>query len=379
MSSQTVSTKLARIVEQSKRSPEMIFSTLAHLMDVEFLMEAFQRLRKDAAPGVDKVSVAEYAKSLQGNLTDLHQRLVTKRYRAQPARRAWIPKNDGTQRPLAILALEDKIVQRAVTMILEAVYEPMFYSFSYGFRRGRNPHQALSFLRSQCMEDINWVVDADISGFFDNIDHDHLRTILKSRMNDGSLMRLIGKWLKVGVMEEGKVRKSEVGTPQGGVISPILANIFLHTVLDEWFVLQVKPRIRGKCFLVRFADDFALGFEHKDDAERVFEVLPKRFGKYGLTIHPTKSRMVQFSRPYWRNGKGPGTFDFLGFTHYWGKDLKGQLDHQEEDTGKEAAACYESDLDLVPGQPAYKNLGATRSSNSKASGALPVLWHPRKL
>jgi group II intron reverse transcriptase/maturase len=247
----------------------------------------------------------------------------------------WIPKSDGSQRPLAILVLEDKIVQRAVAMLLEAVYEPYFHAFSYGFRRKHSVHGALSYLRDQCLKlGINWIIDADIAKFFDTIEPTHLRTILQRRVNDGAILRLIGMWMHVGVLEEGKVVRSETGTPQGGVISPILANIFLHTVLDEWFETTVRPRMGGNCFLVRFADDFVMGYALKGDAEKVFRVLPKRFERYGLSNHPEKSRLVQFSRPYWRQGKGPGTFAFLGFDHYWDKTRSGGWTIKRKTQGK---------------------------------------------
>lgn len=335
MSAPTVSTRLAQIAEQSKREPEMVFTTLAHHMDEDFLTEAFHQLRKDAAAGIDKMTVAEYSQNLKENITDLHQRLKTGKYRAQPARRVWIPKSDGSQRPLAILVLEDKIVQRAVAMLLEAVYEPHFHAFSYGFRRKHSAHGALRYLREQSLKlGINWIIDADIAKFFDTIEPLHLRTILQRRVNDGTLLRLIGMWMHVGVLEEGKVIRSETGTPQGGVISPILANIFLHTVLDEWFETDVRPRMAGSCFLVRFADDFVMGCTFKGDAEKVFGELPKRFERYGLKIHPEKSRMVQFSRPFGKRGKGPGTFAFLGFDHYWGATLKGGWTIKRKTQGK---------------------------------------------
>jgi len=313
----------------------MVFTTLAHHMDEAFLTEALHQLRKDAAAGIDEMTVAEYSQNLKENIAELHQRMVNRKYRAQPARRVWIPKSDGSQRPLAILVLEDKIVQRAVAMLLEAVYEPHFHAFSYGFRRKHSAHGALSYLRDQCQKlGINWIIDADIAKFFDTIEPAHLRTILQQRINDGAILRLIGMWLHVGVMEEGKVVRSETGTPQGGVISPILANIFLHTVLDEWFEKTVRPRMGGNCFLVRFADDFVMGFAVKTDAEKVFRVLPKRFERYGLKIHPEKSRLVQFSRPFGRQGKGPGTFAFLGFDHYWGKTLNGGWAIKRKTQGK---------------------------------------------
>jgi RNA-directed DNA polymerase len=335
LSAPTVSTRLAQIAEQSKREPARVFTTLAHHMDEDFLTEALHQLRKDAAAGIDQMTVAEYSQNLKENISALHQRLVNRTYRAQPAKRVWIPKADGSQRPLAILVLEDKIVQRAVVMLLEAVYEPHFHAFSYGFRRQHSAHGALSYLRDQCLKlGINWIIDADIAKFFDTIEPTHLRTILQRRVNDGAILRLIGMWMHVGVLEEGKVVRSETGTPQGGVISPILANIFLHTVLDEWFETTVRPRMGGNCFLVRFADDFVMGYALKGDAEKVFRVLPKRFERFGLSIHPEKSRLVQFSRPYWRQGKGPGTFAFLGFDHYWDKTRNGGWTIKRKTQGK---------------------------------------------
>jgi RNA-directed DNA polymerase len=304
-------------------------------MDEDFLTEAFDQLRKDAAAGIDEVTAVEYAVTLKERITDLHRRLVAGLYRAQPARRVWIPKGDGGQRPLAILVLEDKIVQRAVAMLLEAIYEPHFCDFSCGFRRYYSAHTAIIYLRQQCLErGINWIIDADIRKFFDTISWNQLRPVLQKRMNDGTLLRLIGKWLHVGVLEAGQVVNQELGTPQGAPISPILANIFLHEALDEWFQSQVRPRMGGGCFLVRYADDFVMGFGLKSDAERVLKVLPKRFERYGLSIHPDKSRMVQFSRPYWKHGKGPGSFAFLGFTHYWAKTRSGGWTIKRKTQGK---------------------------------------------
>ena len=335
MSAPTVSTRLAQIAEQSKREPARVFTTLVHHIDEDFLTEGLHQLQKDAAAGIDQMTVAEYSQNLKENISALHQRLVNRTYRAQPAKRVWIPKADGSQRPLAVLVLEDKIVQRAVVMLLEAVYEPHFHAFSYGFRRQRSAHGALSYLRDQCLKlGINWIIDADIAKFFDTIEPTHLRTILQRRVNDGAILRLIGMWLHVGVLEEGKVVRSETGTPQGGVISPILANIFLHTVLDEWFETTVRPRMGGNRFLVRFADDFVMGYALKGDAEKVFRVLPKRFERFGLSIHPEKSRLVQFNRPYWRQGKGPGTFAFLGFDHYWDKTRNGGWTIKRKTQGK---------------------------------------------
>lgn len=308
---------------------------MAHLMDEDFLTEAFHQLRKDAAAGIDEVTATEYKVNLGERIADLRRRLVAGKYRAQPARRVWIPKSDGGQRPLAILVLEDKIVQRAVAMILEALYEPHFCDFSCGFRRYFSAHTAIIELRHQCLErGINWIIDADIRKFFDTISWEHLRRVLQKRVNDGAILRLLGMWLHVGVLEQGQVRNQELGTPQGAPISPILANIYLHEVLDEWFQSVVKPRMRRNCFLVRYADDFVMGFSLKGEAERVFKVLPRRLERYGLSIHPEKSRMVQFSRPYWQRGKGSGSFAFLGFTHYWAKTLKGGWTIKRKTQGK---------------------------------------------
>jgi group II intron reverse transcriptase/maturase len=299
-------------------------------MDVEFLRTAYQRTKKTGSPGIAGVTVSEYADDLDAHLKDLHERLRSGRYKASPVERVWLEKPDGGQRPIGKPAFEDKIVQRAVVMLLEQIYENDFYEFSYGFRPSRSPHQALRELRSQCQRmNVHWIIDADVSGFFDAIEHHHLRTFLRRRMNDGSLMRLIGKWLNAGVLEEGKYLTTDIGSPQGGVISPLAANVYLHYVLDEWFVTAVQPRMTGRVFLIRFADDFIIGCECKTDATRIMEVLPKRFARYGLTIHPTKSHMVAFGRPSRDSDprqsplSGKGTFDFVGFTHYWGRTRSG--------------------------------------------------------
>jgi group II intron reverse transcriptase/maturase len=304
----------------------MQFTTLAHLIDEEFLREAFGQTRKKAAAGVDGVTAEEYAEELDANIADLYERMRSGRYRAPPVKRRWLEKEDGTQRPIGIPTLEDKILQRAVTMLLEAIYEQVFYACSYGFRRKKNAHQALREIREACMNmGIGWIVDADIQGYFDSIRKDVLREFLRKKMNDGTIIRFIGKWLNAGVMEEGTWRPSDEGTPQGGVISPMLSNIVLHYVLDEWYEQEIKPHLKGRSFLVRFADDFVIGCELESDARRVMDVLPKRFDRYGLTIHPTKTKLIEFGRPDWDQGsrKGKGTFDFLGFTHYWARSRRG--------------------------------------------------------
>ena len=314
------------IAAQARQYSEMVFTTLAHLIDVEFLREAYRRTRKSGAPGVDKVTAKEYAENLEENLMDLHDRLRSGRYKAPPVERAWLEKDDGGRRPIGKPTLEDKIVQRAVVMLLGAIYEQDFHDFSHGFREGHSQHQALHELWERCMRmNISSILDADVSGFFDNLDHGWLRKIIEQRVSDGGILRLIGKWLNAGVMEEGTLTYPEKGTPQGGVVSPMLSNIFLHHVLDEWFAKEVKPRMRGRCFLIRFADDFIIGFELEGDARRVMEVLPKRFARFGLTVHPKKTVLVQFRKPAAKEGQahGNGTFDFLGFTHYWTKSHRG--------------------------------------------------------
>jgi RNA-directed DNA polymerase len=326
--SPTVSTKLERIAMMAKTMPGVALTTLAHHIDADWLREAYRRTRKDGARGVDRQSASQYAEHLEENLQALLERVKTGTYRAPPVRRVHIPKGDGSQtRPIGIPTFEDKILQRAVAMVLEAVYEQEFYDFSYGFRPSRSAHSACEALWKATMNmGGGWILEVDIKKFFDTLDHEDLRRILGQRVRDGVILRLIGKWLNAGVLEGLVLSHPEAGTPQGGVISPLLANIYLHEVLDEWFVHQVRPHLHGAAELVRYADDFVFVFARKDDAERVFDVLPKRFDKYGLTLHPDKTRLVPFQRPSrhrGRDGQGPGTFDFLGFTHYWGISRKG--------------------------------------------------------
>jgi group II intron reverse transcriptase/maturase len=330
--SATISTKLERIAKLARDAPEMAFTTLAHYIDIDWLREAYRRTRKTGATGVDGQTAESYAANLEENLRSLLERAKSGTYRAPPVRRVHIPKGDGTQtRPIGIPTFEDKILQRAVAMILDAVYEEDFVDGSYGFRPGRSAHQALEVLQHElvCMAG-GWILEIDVKKYFDTIDHGQLRQILRRRVRDGVLLRLIDKWLNAGVMEDGNVSFPEAGSPQGGVVSPILANIFLHEVLDTWFAKEVRPRMNGRAFLIRYADDAILVFAQEADAHRVMDVLPKRFGKYGLTLHPEKTRLIEFRRPDRRppdNGggdKGPGTFDLLGFTHYWARSRRGK-------------------------------------------------------
>lgn len=327
----SVSTKLERIAKLAKQMPSAVLTTLAHNIDIEWMHEAHRRVRKDGAAGVDGQTAEEYAKNLEVNLQSLLDRAKSgDHYRAPPVRRVHIPKGDGSKtRPIGIPTFEDKILQKAIAMVLEAVYEQDFLPCSYGFRPGRSAHDALQALWEQMMAmNGGWVLEADIEKFFDSVDHAKLREVLSQRVRDGVLVRLIGKWLNAGVMEEGVVRHPETGTPQGGVISPLLANIYLHEVLDVWWEREVRPRMRGRAALVRYADDFVMVFETEEDARRVEEVLPKRFEKYGLRLHPEKTRLVRFERPDSKppsNGGagGPPSYDLLGFTHFWAKSRKG--------------------------------------------------------
>lgn len=291
-------------------------------------MEAYHRTRKDGAVGVDGMTGEEYAQSLEKNLVRLSDEARSGRYLAPPVRRGYVPKpGKSERRPIGMPAFEDKVLQRGVNMILEPIYEQDFLDCSYGFRPGRSAHQALEAIW-QSVQKMGgcWLLEVDIRKFFDTLDHSCLREILDQRIRDGVIRRLLDKWLKAGVWENGEVSYPQQGTPQGGCISPMLSNIYLHTVLDEWFEKQIKPCLEGRAFLVRFADDFIIGFSSEKDARRVMSVLPKRFGKYGLTIHPDKTRLVDF-RPSGgcSEGRGePGTFNFLGFTHHWGKSRNGR-------------------------------------------------------
>ena len=323
MESETVNTGQQRIAELAGQTPRFRLVSLNKHLDREWLREAYRLTRKDGATGVDGETGAAYANDLDTRLSDLKERAKAGTYYAPPVRRAYIPKGDGRMRPLGIPTFEDKVLQRAVAMLLEPVYEHDFLECSHGFRRGRSAHTALRAVWQQTMNMGGcWLIDADIASFFDTVAHPALREILNQRVGDGVVRRLVSKWLHAGIWEAGTVNYPERGTPQGGVISPLLSNIYLHEVLDVWFEEQIKPLLRGRAFLVRYADDFVMGFERQEDARRVFAVLPKRFAKYGLGIHPEKTRLLDFRPP--QGGGGGSTFDFLGFTHAWSTSLKGR-------------------------------------------------------
>ncbi len=327
---ESLSTRLNRISETARQHPQFQFQNIAHHINVEMLEWGYRQLRKDAAAGVDGVTTKDYERNLQSNLEDLYKRLKEGRYRAQPLRRVYIEKEDGKKRPLSIPALEDKIVQRAAAELLIRIYEQDFLPASYGYRPGRGAHDALDAIqRDITLGNANYVLDADISDYFGSIVRDELKQMLTKRITDKNLLRLIGKWLHVGVIEEGRLLLSEEGVYQGSVISPVLANIYLHEVLDLWVKEVVKPRLRGEMKLYRFADDLVCTFEYQKDAQRFLKVLSQRFGKFGLKLHPEKTRLIEFGRSAWakskKTGVPPMTFNFLGMTHYCGISQQGKF------------------------------------------------------
>ena len=327
LTSDTMSPGLLKVVERAKTEPEGRFHSLAHLIDVQALMRAYRRMRKDAAVGVDGVTKEKYGQNLEDNLRDLHARMVSRQYRHQPIRRVHIPKDKGKTRPIGISAFEDKLVQDAVREVLEAIYEQDFLDCSHGFRPKRSAHDAIRVLdRIAHRGKVSWILEADVVSFFDSLDRTKLQEMLQLRVADGSLLRLIGKCLHVGVLDGAEYSAPDTGTAQGSVLSPMLGNVYLHYVLDLWFEREVKPRLRGEAHLVRYADDFVMTFELQDDAKRVMDVLGKRMGRFGLTLHPDKTRLLPFRRPPagQTGGKGPATFDFLGFTLHWQRARSGR-------------------------------------------------------
>ena len=313
--SSSVLPRLLKVAERAKAHPEQRLLALAHLIDEDALARAYERLRIDAAVGVDGVTVEAYGQRLAENVRGLWNRMKAGKYRHQPIRRVHIPKDDGTTRPIGISTTEDKIVQGAVREVLEAVYEQDFKGCSYGFRPGRSAHDAIRRIHEVAKAGAaNYVLEADIVSFFDSIDRKMLMEMLRERIADESLMRLVGKCLHVGILDGTEYEETEQGTTQGSVLSPLLGNVYLHHVLDTWYEREVRPRLKGRSELVRYADDLVICFENQDDARRVFDVLPKRMAKYGLKLHPEKTRLVDLRPPNGGNGTGGGTFDFLGFT-----------------------------------------------------------------
>ncbi len=322
--------KLALISGHARRDPDFQFTSLAHLLNVEYLRDCYNSLNRNKAVGIDDVTKEEYGKHLEENLEQLVSRLKRKKYKPLPARRVYIPKGEKERRPLGISALENKIVERGITWILESIYEQDFLNCSYGFRPNRNAHQALKQLNDLIMfQPVNHIVEADIKGFFDNVSHEHLVEFLRIRIKDTTLLNLIGKFLKAGYIDDGILVNPDAGTPQGSILSPMLANIFLHYVLDTWFEKTVKSHVAGFCEIVRYADDFVCVVRYANDAKRIERGFQNRFNKYGLEIHPTKSRNISFGRFERENARKqsrrPNTFDFLGFTHYCDRSRKGNF------------------------------------------------------
>jgi group II intron reverse transcriptase/maturase len=327
LTSLDMSTGLRKVAVRAKREPAARFHSLAHLIDEELLAGAFARLRNDAAVGVDGITKEQYGQDLQSNLKDLHERLKAMRYRHQPILRVHIPKEkQGQTRPIGISTTEDKVVQNALRGVLEAVFEQDFLDCSYGFRPGRSAHGAVRALtRAVNAGETNFILEFDVVSFFDSVLRPTLLEMLQERVADGSLLRLIGKCLHVGVLDGERFTEPSGGTVQGSTLSPLLGNVYLHTVLDRWFAEEVRPRLRGKATLIRFADDGVFGFERQDDAERVMAVLGKRMERFGLTLHPEKTRLLDFRRPARSRGEGksPTSFDFLGFCWYWRRTRRG--------------------------------------------------------
>jgi len=322
--------KLSLISQKARENPDLRFTSLAHLLNEEFLRGCYFKLGRDRASGIDGVSWKEYGERLDDNLRDLVTRLKAKRYKPLPARRVYIPKGEHDRRPLGLPALEDKIVQGGIAKILEAIYEADFLDCSYGFRPKRSCHQAINAVDKTIMtKPVNHIIEADIKGFFDNVSHDWLMEFLGIRIADSSLLLLISRFLKAGYVDAGMLVRTDSGTPQGGNLSPMLSNVFLHYVLDLWFEHDVKSHVRGECYMVRYADDFICMAQYVDDARRIEEVLRKRFAKFGLELHPEKTRILSFGRYEQENarkqGRKPHTFDFLGFTHYCGRSRKGRF------------------------------------------------------
>ncbi|MFZ0960676.1 MAG: group II intron reverse transcriptase/maturase [Terriglobia bacterium] len=331
-SGERVSQGLGGVRRVARERKQERFTALLHHLTVDLLRESYYALRRNAAPGVDGVRWSEYEDGLEDRLQDLQGRVHRGAYRAQPSRRVYIPKADGRQRPLGIAAREDKIVQQAVVTILNQIYEVDFRGFSYGFRPGRSPHQALDALNVGIQRRrVNWILDADIRGFFDNMDHEWTMEFVAHRVADNRVLRLIRKWLKAGVSEDGEWSETKVGTPQGAVVSPLLANVYLHYVFDLWAEVWREKVAQGDMIVVRYADDLVVGFEHRAEAERFLREFQERLAKFGLEMHPEKTRLIEFGRfaqvNRQRRGEGKAeTFTFLGFTHCCGTNSKGQFE-----------------------------------------------------
>ena len=331
-----MSTVEMQIADRARKFPGEALTNLHQFIGETMLNESFAGLNKRGASGVDRKTWYEYNEQRSDRIPKLLTEFKSGNYRAPHIRRVYIPKGDGKQRPLGLPTVEDKLLQTSVARVLTPVYETMFYNTSYGFRSGKSQHQALEEVFQQVsFKGKRYVIDADMKNYFGSIDHQRLREFLDLRIKDGVIRKMIDKWLKAGILEQGNISYPKEGTPQGGSISPLLSNIFLHHVLDEWFITQIQPLLKGGSFIVRFADDFLLGFTNKEDAERVMKVLPKRFDKYGLTLHPEKTKLIELDN---KKGQKPKTFDFLGFTHYMGKSRRGKAILKRKTSSKKLRA-----------------------------------------
>lgn len=334
-----MSTVEMQIATRSREHPESALTNLHSFIGCELLEACLSSLNKKGASGVDQQSWHQYNEQREELIPQLHSAFKSGVYRAPPIRRVYIPKGNGKQRALGLPTVEDKLLQTAVTRVVTPVYEQLFYNFSYGFRPGKSQHQAIEHLfRAVSFEGKRYVIDADMEDYFGSINHGDLRKFLDRRLKDGVVRKQIDKWLKAGILEEGRITYPKSGTPQGGTISPLLSNIYLHYVLDEWFTEQIQPLLSGDSSIIRYADDFLLCFTNKEDALRVMEVLPKRIGKFGLRLHPEKTRMVELSEQ--GSGKS-GSFDFLGFTHYMGKSRKGKPILKRKTSSKKISASLQ--------------------------------------
>jgi group II intron reverse transcriptase/maturase len=361
-----MSTVERQIAERLRKFKGEAMYSLYSFIDAQFLQESYEKLNKRSAYGIDGKTWQDYGLEFPERRDSLLEEFKSGRYRAPAMRRTYIPKDKHSQRPKDIATIEDKVLQASVRKVLGPVYEEEFRSFSYGFRPGRSPHQAIDYLfREVSFGKMHYIIDADITNYFGSINHRILRDFLDKRIKDGVIRKMIDKWLKAGIMESGNISYPEAGTPQGSVISPLLSNIYLHYVLDEWFSEQIQPLIKGKSFIVRWADDFVLGFTDKSDAERVLAVLPKRFAKYGLTLHPEKTKMIDLNDK--RGGKGR-SFDFLGFTHFLGKSQKGSKVLKRKTSSKKLTRAIKHVSDYIKLNRHMKLLELIAALNVKLRG-----------
>jgi RNA-directed DNA polymerase len=360
-----MSTVELQIAERAKKIKEPLRS-LHQFIDEELLMESYRKLNKRSAAGVDGMDWKEYGEVAKERIPELLNQFMSGKYSAPNIRRVYIPKSDGKQRPLGINTVEDKVLQGGVRRILQPIYEEEFKDFSYGFRPKRSTHQAIEYMKKEVnFKGMRYIIDADLKDYFGSINHGILRELIARRVNDGVIKRMLNKWLKAGILENGQIYYPEEGTPQGGLISPMLSNIYLHYVLDEWFSEQIQPLLKGKSFIVRYADDFILGFTDKQDAMRVLNVLPKRFDKYKLTLHPEKTKLIDLKC---ETGKGDRSFDFLGFTHYIGKSRKGGLKLMLKTSSKKLTKAINQTEDWIKHNRHKRLKELTAELNAKLRG-----------